>query len=163
MITFKVLKIKASEHTTYRLEVAAWEVPVVTAVHTIQDEENDTGEAGSEGISNVEEVGEFLVDRTPPNATEEFRRLANKYKRPDGSDVTFAAAVYGQFGVGVRALARAIAEATVDGEASAPPDAVEPPQVDLPAEPIPAVTSKRKKAPKAVEPKGEEPKAADLI
>lgn len=123
-IKFFVLKIRSSEHTTFRTETVAWEVPILEAVHA---DPND-GDTGEQAGSNVEVLGEFLVDRDPPNAADEFRRLANKYKRP-GSDISVVASVYGNHGVGVQGLARAIADATVDGEASSPPDAVAPVKV----------------------------------
>lgn len=128
-IKFFVLKIRSSEHTTFRTETAAWEVPILEAVHA---DAND-GDTGEQASSNVEVVGEFLVDREPPAAADEFRRLANKYRSPEGTGISYVASVYGNHGVGVQGISRAIKEATVDGEASSPPDAVDPVKVDLSA------------------------------
>lgn len=147
MLRFTVLKIRSSEHTTFRVEAAAWEVPLLQAVHA--DEEGGPG--------NVEEIGDFLVDREAPNAADEFKRLADRYKKLAGADVSVVASVYGQFNGGVSGLARAIADATVDGEASAPPDAVEPPADVEPVKPAAKVTKGKKGAAKAEAP------ASDLL
>lgn len=112
MLRFKVLSIVISEHTKLRVEAAEWEVPILIAVHNpASGTENDA--------ANVEEIGELLVDRDPPDAKDEFRRLAQRYRNPEGSDIPFVAAVYGQFGVGTLGLAKAIADAVVDAPEAA--------------------------------------------
>lgn len=102
MIRFKKASIRHNELSTLHVDVPAWELPVLQAVH-----------GGS-----VVETGEFLVDRDPPSAADEFERLTNRYKEAPGEDgsiskLPFVAAVYGQFNIGVTALTAAIREATV--------------------------------------------------
>lgn len=104
MIKFKVLRIAATEHTKHRVEVAAWEVPVLEALH---------------GGENIEEVDGFTVDRDAPDAAEEFQRLAARYKKGDGMEVPYVASVYGNHTVGINALRAAITEATTEEQEDA--------------------------------------------
>jgi len=104
MIKSKVVEIQISECTTIQRTVPVWELPVLQVVHP---------------KSSLREISDTLVDRKPPNADTEFARLAKRYhsgKPEDGSpdEVSFVAKVYGAYGIGNAALARAISEATVE-------------------------------------------------
>lgn len=104
-IIHKIEDIRRNELQTTRRTVPLWELPLLQAIH------------GAEAVS---EVGDEVVEMDPPAANTEFTRLSNRYKQmeeDDGSKGPFyVVAVYGQFGVGTQALARAI-EASVAREA----------------------------------------------
>jgi len=84
-------------------KVPAWELPLLEAVHP-----------------TVEVVKEFVFDRKPPEAEDEFSRLRTKYGRSENEDgskgLPFVEAVYGQHGVGIGRLRDAIQAATVAEE-----------------------------------------------
>lgn len=107
MLKFKIAQIRISERHTQQVIVAEWELPILQAMH-----------------ADVQETGETLVNRKPPGAEDEFNRLVNRYKsvvNEDGSKgLPYAVSVYGQFGVGTKALERAIAAATVETPAEGP-------------------------------------------
>ncbi len=107
MLKFQTVDIRISERHTQQVKVAEWEVPLLEAVH-----------------HDVSVVAESLVNRTPPGAEDEYVRLQNRYKHSvneDGSrGLPHVAAVYGQFGVGTKSLARAIAAATVEAPQDTP-------------------------------------------
>lgn len=107
MLKYKIVDIHLSEASTVRRGVPVWELPVLRALHP---------------KANITEVEDKLVKRDPPEAGDEFMRLANRYhtgKPEDGSpeEVSIVARVYGAFGVGNAALAAAIKEATVEDPA----------------------------------------------
>lgn len=96
-ILYQKLDIRASELTTIRVIVAAWESPVLQAVHG----------------DNVSFVSEAIIDhKKAPEAGDEFARLAERYKGESEEAIPPVAAVYGQFGPGVAALQKAIEAAT---------------------------------------------------
>lgn len=95
-ILYQKLDIRTSELSTTRVEVAAWESPVLQAVHG----------------DNVSFVSESVVDRAAPEAGDEFVRLSERYKGETEETPPFVTAVYGQFGPGVAALQKAIEAAT---------------------------------------------------
>jgi len=95
-ILFQKLDIRTSELTNTRVEVAAWESPVLQAVH---------GE-------NVSYVSESVLDREAPEAADEFACLAERYKGETEDSPPFITMVYGQFGPGIAALQIAIEAAT---------------------------------------------------
>jgi len=96
-ILFQKLDIRTSELTQTRVEVAAWESPVLQAVH-------------GENVTFVSES--VLEDRIAPDAADEFARLAERYKGETEDSPPFITMVYGQFGPGVAALQKAIEAAT---------------------------------------------------
>ena len=96
-ILFQKLDIRTSELMTTQVHVAAWESPVLQAVHG----------------DNVKFISEsVLEDRVAPDAADEFARLANRYKGETDEVPPFVTAVYGQFGQGISALQKAIEAAT---------------------------------------------------
>ncbi len=96
-ILYQKLDIRTSELTTTQVHVAAWESPVLQAVH-------------GENVSFVSES--VLEDRVAPEAADEFARLAERYKGETEESPPFVTAVYGQFGPGIAALQKAIEAAT---------------------------------------------------
>jgi len=99
-LRFLELDIRVSELQTTRVSVASWEYPVLQAVW-----------GDSVNLSH-----ETLIDRKAPDPADEFRRLANRYGSAEVEGTPFVAAVYGQFGPGVTALAQAIREGTYEGD-----------------------------------------------
>lgn len=96
-ILFQKLDVRTSELSTIRVHVAAWESPVLQAVH-------------GDNVTFVSES--VLEDRVAPDAGDEFVRLSNRYKGETDEVPPFVTAVYGQFGPGVTALQKAIEAAT---------------------------------------------------
>lgn len=86
-IKYDVLLIRVSELQTTRVVVAPWETPVLRAIYG----------------DDLEVTGEEVINRAPPEAEDEFARLALKYG-PKNSDTPTVAAVYGNFGPGVTKL-----------------------------------------------------------
>jgi len=95
-ILFQKLDVRTSELCQVRVEVAAWESPILQAVH---------GE-------NVTFVSEEVLDREAPGAEDEFVRLAERYKGETEESPPFITMVYGQFGPGIASLQKAIEAAT---------------------------------------------------
>jgi hypothetical protein len=100
------VEIRLSELTTVSKGVAAWELPILEAVHP----------------GAVEVKSERFVERaSAPDVNGEFQRLTNLYgdtvDQNGSKGLPFAATVYGQFGVGNANLAKAIAAATLADEA----------------------------------------------
>ena len=103
MIRYVTVRVKMTETSKRNLEVVAWEVPVLMAVH--------------EGKCKVLD-GEKLVARDSPEAGYEFDRLARRYKEPRNEDgavtaTPFVALIYGTGSIGVGRLAEAIRAHTV--------------------------------------------------
>lgn len=93
MLKYIQATIRLSEMHTQNISVPAWEFPVVQAVHG----------------NGVKETGTVTVDRPVPAASDEFQRLANKYRAPAGSpDTPYVAQVYGAFGPGLANLQKEI-------------------------------------------------------
>jgi hypothetical protein len=103
MLRYKMIEIRLSELQTLQLSIPTWELPVLAAVH-----------AGAE----ITDRGEEMIEREPPEAGDEYRRLAIRYRNSRTEDggigPPFVAIVYGQFGVGTQKLADAIKAATVE-------------------------------------------------
>lgn len=98
-ILYQKLDIRTSELTTIRVHVAAWESPVLQAVHG----------------DDVSFVSEAVIDhKNAPEAGDEFARLAIRYKAETDDSPPPVAAVYGQFGPGIAALQKSIEAATQD-------------------------------------------------
>lgn len=86
-------------------DVAEWELPVLEEVF---------------GEGNVQKLGERLIQRDAPDADAEYERLVGCYKQPPGeAAVPYVETVYGSGSRGKKAIAKAIAEATVDMEPEA--------------------------------------------
>lgn len=111
------IQINRSETTTFALDVAPWEVPVIAAVN---------------GEDRVRTIGETPVTKQLPDPAAEYDRLVAKYKIDTSTGVEFVAAVYGVGQRGVEALAKEIQKAKV--EASAPP--VRTPEYDAGDDPL---------------------------
>lgn len=98
------VSIRRSELHTVEDTLALWEVPIVDAVHD---------EGALKVLADV-----IIADRELPAAKEEYERLENRYKRARNDDGSFGlpvvAVVYGQAGVGLQALKRAIQDAKVE-------------------------------------------------
>lgn len=107
MIRYVTVVVKLTETSKRHLEVVAWEVPVLMAVH--------------EGKCRVVDGSEKLIARDPPDAGYEFDRLERRYKAPRNADgavteVPFVALIYGHGSVGIGKLADAIREHVVTSE-----------------------------------------------
>jgi hypothetical protein len=98
MFTFKYARVNLnrSETTTFALDVAPWEVPVLAAVN---------------GDDRVTVIGETEVRKPLPDAAYEYDRLASKYKRDNESGREYVAEVYGVGQRGIENLAKEIEKA----------------------------------------------------
>lgn len=100
---FKVLKVKVrrSPQHVQHVEVPAWELPVLQAVHG----------------AGVTVEGERFLARELPDADTEFSRLSRRYKHPESSpEAPYVSQVYGAFGPGVMKLRDEIARAAPKAE-----------------------------------------------
>lgn len=88
-------RVQLSELAAPIVTVPQWETPMLKAVH---------GDADVRVLETVE------IEREPPDAADEYKRLANVYRGEGNSSVV--AEVYGQHGAGVSQLAAAIAKAS---------------------------------------------------
>ncbi len=124
---YERIKVKRDTNTVYVREVPEWEVPVIefifeegniertgTFVDVTSQYHGQTIRAGDETKTVRDEAG------YPVDAAKEFQRLAAAYGADQKSGVPHVASVYGQASAGVRALARAIADAKA-AEAEAKP------------------------------------------
>jgi hypothetical protein len=111
MLKYIKCEVRLSELNTIHKSVAAWEYPVLEAV-----------QANSPKGGEITIIGETLVNRPEPDAAGEFQRLSNLYgqaaSQGGAAGLPYVATVYGQFGVGQAALARAIAAAVVEDPAA---------------------------------------------
>ncbi len=102
------LAIKMSELHEQHVTVYSWELPIVRAMHG----------------NKVTVLGETTINREAPDAQEEFGRLQRRYGKTNpedgGKGAPYVDAVYGQFGVGTAALAKAIDEAVIEEIPDAP-------------------------------------------
>lgn len=91
-----LVMLKRNEHQTTPTEIPPHELPVLAYVH---------------GEENVSVVGEHILDdRELSDPSSEFARLTQKYGRDKANESMDArvAAVYGNAGFGLRALAQAM-------------------------------------------------------
>lgn len=102
MIRAKKVEIRKSELASMVKVVPAWEAPLLAAMWE----------------DGYRELADVVIDREPPEAADEYRRLETVYRLSENDDgskgAPYVAAVYGQFGPGTAALKRAIADAVVD-------------------------------------------------
>lgn len=119
------VKITRDQNTVHNRAVPIWEIPVLEYLF---------------GDGNLVETEDY-VEVTPkagqsvvgyPDAREEFEDLAKRYGVDTESKLPFVALVYGNAGVGVRALRKAIAEAKAEDEIAAKDAAKKPKVVDKP-------------------------------
>lgn len=91
------VKVKRDTQTTYVVTIPEWEIPILEYIF-------DEG--------NVERIGDGVVlEREYPSAEFEFDRLEKIYGKDSETKKTFASEVYGNAGVGIRNLKRAMLEA----------------------------------------------------
>jgi Zn-dependent M32 family carboxypeptidase len=103
--------IKRDTQTTHNRAVPPWEIPILEMIF---------------GEGNVEQTGIFeeVVNTGPngeeprdyPEATEEYDRLVQRYKKDPETKLEIVAEVYGQSRKGIKALAEAIEEARQSDE-----------------------------------------------
>ena len=95
--------LEKNEHFSTPVWIYPWELPVFSAVHR---------------KSALTELDKRAFNkRFAPEAAVEYSRLENKYKGPEGSDVSYAATVYGHGSTGVKKLHEAMVEAAKETEA----------------------------------------------
>lgn len=100
-IRFVKCKVVRSELHQVVADFPEWELPILEAMH-----------------QSVERIGDMVINRDAPDAEDEFERLKNRYGRSENEDgsrgVPYVASIYGNHGVGVASLRRAIEKATVE-------------------------------------------------
>ena len=102
---YERVTIKRDLQTVHNKEFAPWEIPILEFV--FED-------------GNVQRLDEFVeAAREYPDAHKEFERLTKAYGSDPQSGVPYAASVYGNAGVGVRNLRKAIEDAkSADADAA---------------------------------------------
>jgi hypothetical protein len=89
--------LEKNEHFSTPVYIYPWELPVFAAAHR---------------NSGITELGERVFEKKiAPRADVEYERLGNRYKSPEGTDMTYVSAVYGHGTAGVRKLQEAMVEA----------------------------------------------------
>lgn len=102
VLYYQVL-LEKNEHFSTPVWVYPWEMPIFAAVHR---------------KSGVTELGKRAFNKKiAPRADAEYSRLEDRYKGPEGSDVTYVAAVYGHGTAGLRKLQEAMEEAAKETDA----------------------------------------------
>lgn len=103
---YERVKISKDERTVYNRAVLPWEIAILEVTF---------------GDGNVDPLSAFEDNDLPyPEPRAEFNRLMQVYGSDPESSIPFVAAVYGQASSGVRALARAIAEAKAEARKALP-------------------------------------------
>lgn len=104
MLIYKTVDIRRSELCIIHKDIAAWELPILEAMH-----------------DGVTVTGDKLVRRDAPTTQAEFQRLTALYKdstNPNGDKgIPFVESVYGQGRIGMQNLQRAIDESVVEDPA----------------------------------------------
>lgn len=103
---YERVKIRRDTNTVHNRAVPRWEIPILEFIF------------GEDGNVEPLEVFETLPDNYPEPA-EEFQRLVQCYGADPQSDIPHVAAVYGNSRTGLRALAKAIADAKLEDEEAA--------------------------------------------
>lgn len=93
-----VAKVRLSEVQTKQITVPPWEIAILRAIHG----------------DDVEELEEIEVDRDPPDAEDEYRRLATRYSANKDTPNSAVAAVFGTFEAGYDKLGKEIDKAVND-------------------------------------------------
>lgn len=96
VLYYQVL-LEKNEHFSTPVWIYPWELPVFAAAHR------------NNGITELSK--RTFNKRFAPNAATEYDRLATRYKGAEGSDMSYAALVYGHGSVGVKKLHEAMIEA----------------------------------------------------
>lgn len=118
---YERVMIKRDTNTVHNRAVPQWEIPILEFIF-------EDGNVTPTGV--FEEVaGEY------PEANVEFNRLTQRYGADPQNGTPYVAAVYGNAGVGIRALRKAIADAQVDDSEAEPA-----------VKPSPVLTKKRKES-----------------
>ena len=110
--------LEKNEHFSTPTWVYPWELPVFAAVHR------------NSGVRVLDR--RTFNKRVAPNAHAEYDRLAQRYKGPEGSDLTYVSSVYGHGDLGVKKLHEAMEEAAEETARVAAEEAIAPP-VPVPA------------------------------
>ena len=95
---YVICKIKRDTNTVHHKSVPMWEVPLLEFLF-------------EDGNVEVTDELEDVNGMEYPDPAFEFDRLTRAYGSDNKSGVPHVAAIYGNAGVGVRALAKAMAEA----------------------------------------------------
>ncbi len=107
--------LEKDEHMSTPVWIYPWELPVFAAAHR---------------NNGVQELGKRVFNKkVGPRADTEYDRLANRYKGPEGSDMTYVSAVYGHGSMGLKKLQEAMAEAVKETAVVAAAEALAPPPV----------------------------------
>lgn len=92
--------LEKNEHFSTPVFVYPWELPVFAAAHR---------------NSGITELGKRVFEKkVAPRADIEYERLGNRYKSPEGTDMTYVSAVYGHGTQGVKKLQEAMKEAAAE-------------------------------------------------
>lgn len=104
--------LEKNEHFSTPVWVYPWELPIFAAAHR---------------KSGVTEIGKNVFNkRFAPRADVEYDRLANRYKGPEGSDMTYVSNVYGHGSAGIKKLQEAMEDAAKETAAFIASEAANP-------------------------------------
>lgn len=106
--------LEKSEHMSQPVWLYPWELPVFAAAHR------------NNGVTELRRA--TFNKRFAPNAQTEYDRIANRYKGPEGTDMSYASAVYGHGSEGVKALHARMVEAAKETSAFIAAEAAAGPQ-----------------------------------
>lgn len=95
---YLICDVRVSELLTKQVSCPPWEVPILEAIHG----------------GGVKVVGSEEIDRDPPSAEDEYRRLSNKYRGNKEDVNSIVAQVYGTFESGIAKVREEMREAGID-------------------------------------------------
>lgn len=100
-VIYDIAEIRLSEVHTQDVCLPRWEIPVLQVLHG----------------DSLKVISQVIVERSIPNPSDEFQRLATRYG-PKNEDVPAVGAVYGQFGPGVTALRNEMRDSLTEADAT---------------------------------------------
>lgn len=104
-VLYICVSLQKNEHFSTPVWIYPWELPVFAAAHR---------------KNGITEIGRKVFKKLPnaiPQVATEYDRLEVRYKGPEGSDISYVAAVYGHGSMGLKKLQEAMQEAAKETQA----------------------------------------------
>lgn len=102
-VLYYQMLLEKNEHFSTPVWLYPWEVPVFAAAHR------------KNGVSELSKRA--FNKKVAPDAPTEYDRLQNRYRGPEGADMSYVAMVYGPGALGIKKLHEAMTEAAKETEA----------------------------------------------